>query len=146
MTIEIENVNTDALSQLQSEGISVFPDPQMIRLIQDKGLQKQFLADHGFPTAPFHLVNSREELSRFSDFLPFVVKLRRAGYDGRGVQMMQNPLDFERGFDAPSVVEQRADLAGEMAVLVARSWTGEIKVYRPVQMLMNPTTHMLLLS
>ncbi len=143
VTIEIENVNTEALVQLQSEGISVFPDPQTIRLIQDKGLQKQFLVDHGFPTAPFYLVNSRDELGKHAAFLPFVVKLRRAGYDGRGVQMMQTPLDFEHGFEAPSVVEQRADLAGEMSVLVARSLAGEVVVYRPVVMMMNPSTYML---
>src|ERR1700754_3393468 len=85
LTIEIEKVNVDALEQLEKEGLQVFPQPRVIRLIQDKGLQKQFFKENDIPTAPFHLITSAEQLKSSAFNYPYIQKLRRDGYDGRGV-------------------------------------------------------------
>src|ERR1700690_2059485 len=84
LTIEIENVNVDALERLQSEGIPVHPQPDVIRTIQDKGRQKQFLHDHHIPTTEFELIDDKAHLHQFNRFFPAVQKLRTTGYDGRG--------------------------------------------------------------
>src|SRR5215217_964753 len=62
VTIEIEHVNTDALLQLQSEGVKIYPQPEVIRTIQDKGLQKEFYRQHHIPTADFRLLQNQAEL------------------------------------------------------------------------------------
>jgi len=110
LTIEIENVNVDALEKLRDEGIPVFPQPEIIRTIQDKGLQKLFFRKHALPTADFDFIESKEELLRFGKFHPFVQKLRRAGYDGRGIHKVTVEPDRSAGFDKPSVVETMVDV------------------------------------
>lgn len=62
ITIEIEKVNIDALEQLEKEGKKVFPQSRVIRLIQDKGVQKQFFKENDIPTSPFQIVNTREDM------------------------------------------------------------------------------------
>jgi 5-(carboxyamino)imidazole ribonucleotide synthase len=89
LTIEIENVNVDALDKLEAEGVKVFPQPNVIRLIQDKGLQKEFYAKHQIPTAPFRLIKKDDDLRAHADFLPYMQKLRKGGYDGKGVQAIK---------------------------------------------------------
>ena len=79
LTIEIENVNTEALKALQAEGTPVFPEPEVIELIQDKRAQKQFYQQHAIPTADFVLTESRADLTQYVDRLPGVHKLGRAG-------------------------------------------------------------------
>jgi len=82
LSIEIENVNVDALLALQSEGKTIYPRPENLKIIKDKGLQKQFYAANKIATSPFSLINSKEEIK----FFPIVQKLRTGGYDGKGVQ------------------------------------------------------------
>src|ERR1700741_2559358 len=64
LTIEIEKVNVDALEQLETEGVLVYPQPRIIRLIQDKGLQKQFFKENNIPTADFRVITSADELKQ----------------------------------------------------------------------------------
>src|SRR6201989_778692 len=86
ITIEIEKVNVDALEQLEKEGVVVYPQSRIIRLIQDKGLQKQFFKENNIPTAEFKVISSIEDLKQQTDIpYPYIQKLRRDGYDGRGV-------------------------------------------------------------
>jgi len=138
ITIEIENINADALEKLQEEGIKVFPKPQHIKLFQDKRLQKQFYKDKNIPTADFVLTENRQDLEKYTDFLPAIHKLGKEGYDGRGVAKIQNPNDFEKGFDAPSVLEKWIDFDKELAVTVARNESGQISVFPVVEMVFNP--------
>src|SRR5687767_9306334 len=114
VTIEIEHVNVDALEKLESMGVQVYPQPQLIRMVQDKGLQKEFYQKHNIPTSTFKLITSKTGLAENSDFLPFVQKLRKGGYDGKGVQVIKTAADFEKGFDAPSVLEQFVDFEKEL--------------------------------
>lgn len=138
LTIEIENVNTDALRTLQGQGKRVYPEPDVIALIQDKRLQKAFYRDNGIPTAEFYLTETAAEVQAHADFLPFVNKLGREGYDGRGVQIMRSTDDLAQAFDAPGLVEKLVDFEKEIAVIAARSTSGEVETFPPVEMVFHP--------
>ena len=138
LTIEIEHVNTQALEALQKAGKTVYPDPKIIRLIQNKRKQKQFYAAHGLPTAPFHLVENRAEVKQYEHFLPAVNKLGEAGYDGRGVQVLRDASAFDKAFDAPGLIEKFVDFEKELAVIVARNADGEIRSFPLVEMVSHP--------
>lgn len=142
LTIEIEHVNVDALEALEKEGVRVFPQPQIIRLVQDKGAQKIFYRTNGIPTAEFHLIENKTQLNEQRDFLPYVQKLRKGGYDGRGVQVMRTVADLEKGFDAPSVLEKFVPFEKEISVIVARNESGEVKTFPVVEMEFNPEANL----
>jgi 5-(carboxyamino)imidazole ribonucleotide synthase len=142
ITIEIENVNCEALLKLESEGKKVFPQAKIIQLIKDKGLQKQFYQNNNIPTANFRLITNQEELTKHEDFLPFVQKMRTGGYDGKGVQSIKSKNDFEKGFDVPSVLEQFVDFEKEIAVIVSRNQNGEILAFPAVECEFSPTLNL----
>jgi 5-(carboxyamino)imidazole ribonucleotide synthase len=137
VTIEIEHVNTKALFRLEAAGVPVFPQPRVIELIQDKGAQKAFFQEHGIPTAPFRLVGDRSELLFHPPALPVMQKLRRGGYDGKGVQPLRVEADLANAFDAPSVLESWVPFEQEIAVIVARNRKGQCKAFPPVAMDFN---------
>jgi len=142
LTIEIENINTDALKALVAKGIKVYPQPEVIELIQDKRLQKKFYQDSNIPTADFILVENANDLKRHADFLPAVNKLGREGYDGRGVQIMRSKADMEKAFDAPGLLESLIDFEKEIAVIVSRNALGEVKTFPPVEMVFHPVQNL----
>ncbi|HZH85965.1 MAG TPA: 5-(carboxyamino)imidazole ribonucleotide synthase [Brumimicrobium sp.] len=133
ITVEIEHVNVDALEELESRGIKVFPQPKILRLIQDKGLQKNFYKENNIPTASFHLINDKSELNNYLNELPFVQKLRKGGYDGKGVMTINSVADFNKAFDQSSLIEKKVDFTKELSVLVARNEHGEIKTFPVVE-------------
>ena len=137
VTIEIENVNVNALKRLEKEGVRVYPQPHVIELIQNKGLQKQFFLDHSIPTAPFVYINSKNQLTEFISMFPAVMKSRKAGYDGRGVYNVNTEAEISGGFEVPSILEKRIKFIKELSVLVARNETGEIKTFDVVEMEFN---------
>jgi 5-(carboxyamino)imidazole ribonucleotide synthase len=138
VTIEIEHVNCDALAQLKKEGVTVYPDPEVIRTIQDKGLQKEFYRRNNIPTADFRILKDASELAANTDFLPAFQKLRTLGYDGRGVQKISGEADFGKGFEAPSVLEKLVDYEKEIAVICARNAKGEIAVFPATELVFHP--------
>lgn len=139
LTIEIERVNVDALEALEREGKRVFPQPSVIRVIQDKRLQKQFYRDHQLLTADFMLTDNREAVAQVpADFFPAFHKLGRDGYDGRGVQRIATPADVAKAFDAPGVLEKAVDFVKELAVIVARNERGEVQTFPTVEMVFHP--------
>jgi len=138
VTIEIENVNTAALKELVKRGKKVFPQPEVIELIQDKRLQKSFYRDIGIPTAEFVLVENAAEVKQHAALLPAVNKLGKEGYDGRGVQIIRSSTDLHKAFDAPGLLESLVDFQKEIAVIVARSDQGEIKSFPAVEMVFHP--------
>ncbi len=138
ITIEIENVNTSALKELQRQGKRVFPQPEVIELIQDKRKQKEFYKANNIPTADFIFTENRGDVMRHAAFLPAVNKLGREGYDGRGVQIIRDESGFAKAFDAPGFLEKLVPFDKEIAVIVARSATGEIKTFPPVEMMFHP--------
>lgn len=142
LTIEIERVNVEALEALEREGKRVFPQPSVIRIIQDKRLQKQFYRDHNLPTADFILTDNRADVAMIEidqpDFLPAFHKLGRDGYDGRGVQRIGSVADVGKAFDAPGVLEKAVDFAKELAVIVARNERGDVQTFPTVEMVFHP--------
>src|SRR3546814_830851 len=121
LTIEIENVNVEALRRLRDEGRHIFPQPELIEMIQDKGLQKDLFVTHGIPTSPFIKIADRKELEQHAGKFPAVQKLRKSGYDGRGVFMINSTDDLPVAFNEPSLLEERVDFEKELSVLVARN-------------------------
>ncbi len=138
ITIEIENVNTKALLELEKRGKKVFPQPGIIELIQDKRLQKQFFQKHQIPTAEFILTENKNDIANQAAFLPAVNKLGREGYDGRGVQILRTNDDLTKAFDAPGHLEKLIDFEKEIAVIVAKNESGEVVSYPPVEMVFHP--------
>lgn len=142
ITIEIEKVNVDALEQLEKEGKLVYPQSRVIRLIQDKGVQKQFFKENDIPTAPFMLVNDSDDLSNEKFPFPYILKLRKDGYDGKGVLKINNSDDLKNAFDAPTLVEEVVDFEKEIAVIVARNANGDVKTFPMVEMEFNPEVNL----
>jgi 5-(carboxyamino)imidazole ribonucleotide synthase len=134
LTVEIEHINVKALEDLESQGVKVFPQPHVLKLIQDKGLQKEFYKENGIPTAPYHLINSKSELQVHTNHLPFIQKIRKGGYDGKGVTMIKSISDFDtKAFDQPSLIEEKINFTKELSVLVARNESGEVKTFPVVE-------------
>lgn len=142
VTIEFEDVNSDALAQLEKEGVKVFPQPKVLKIIQDKGLQKQFYADNNLPTSRFELIESKEDIQNSNLKFPVFQKLRTSGYDGYGVQRIDSKADLEKAFDKASVIEEGVDLEKELSVVLARNEKGEIKHFPLVELEFNPKANM----
>ncbi len=142
ITVEIENVNIEALEQLEKEGKKVYPQPHILRIIRDKGIQKQFYIDNNIPTAPFALVENQEDLKKHLDYIPGANKIRTGGYDGKGVQIIKSESDLHNAFDAPSIIEKLIPFEKELSVIVARSESGEIKTFPTVECEFNPAANL----
>ncbi len=138
LTIEIENVNTEALLELEKQGVKVFPQPHIIELIKDKAKQKQFYQENDIPTAPFEIVNGRADIEALEHKLPFVNKLARDGYDGRGVQIIKSKEDLSKAFDAYGIIENLIPFEKEISVIVAQNTKGEVKAYPAVELVFHP--------
>jgi 5-(carboxyamino)imidazole ribonucleotide synthase len=138
ITIEIENVNTEALKELARQGKKVFPQPENIALIQDKRTQKVFYNENQIPTSEFVLTENREDVLAQEQFLPAVNKLGREGYDGRGVQVLRTKNDLQKAFDAPGLLEKFVPFEKEIAIIVARNERGDVVSYPAVEMVFHP--------
>ncbi|MBL7746349.1 MAG: ATP-grasp domain-containing protein, partial [Chitinophagaceae bacterium] len=143
LTIEIENVNVEALEKLETEGVKVYPKPSVLKTIKNKILQKQYYQQHQIPTADFRITTNAAELKEAADFLPAVHKLGEGGYDGKGVQLLKSKEDVAKGFDAPSVLEKMVHIHKEIAQMVAVNEKGETVLYPPVEMLFDPDLNLL---
>jgi 5-(carboxyamino)imidazole ribonucleotide synthase len=137
ITIEIEKVNIEALEQLEKEGKLVFPQARVIRLIQDKGVQKQFFKENDIPTSPFQLVNTHEDMLNATIPFPYMLKQRKDGYDGKGVMRINTAADLEDAFDSPCLIEELVNFEKEIAVIVSRNANGEVKTFPMVEMEFN---------
>lgn len=142
LTIEIENVNIDALDKLEAEGLTIYPKPKNLRVIQNKAQQKKFYKDHSIPTAEFNHYAYLEELkhSYENDIIgfPFVWKAARFGYDGNGVKVVRNIADLEGLPSGECITEKLIPFKNELAVIVARNERGETKTYPVVEMEFHP--------
>ena len=143
VTIEIENVNEDALQQLENEGIKIFPNVAALKIIKSKILQKQFYKSIEVPSGEFVVTHSKTDLFQYKNFLPAVHKLAKGGYDGKGVELMHTQVDFEKGFDTPAVLEKMVDIKKELSMIIAVSQTGETVIYEPVDMVVDQRLNLL---
>ncbi|MFT4833638.1 MAG: 5-(carboxyamino)imidazole ribonucleotide synthase [Marinoscillum sp.] len=142
VSIEIEAVNTDALKVLRDQGVKVFPQPEIIEMIQDKRKQKTFYKANRIPTADFILTESKEDVAKNVNFLPAVNKLGKGGYDGRGVEILRSEVDLHKAFDKPSLMEKLVDFKKELSVIVARNESGEVKCFPLVELVFHPTANL----
>jgi 5-(carboxyamino)imidazole ribonucleotide synthase len=143
ITIEIENVNEDALLQLELEGVNIYPRPSALKIIKNKILQKQFYKDHGIPTSDFVVTENLLALEKNIDFLPAVHKIGEGGYDGKGVQLLHSKDDIASGFDQPAVLEKMVTIHKEIAIIVAVSESRETVLFPPVDMVFDNRLNLL---
>lgn len=146
LTYEIEQVNLEALYSLEEEGISVYPRASTLKIIQDKGIQKTFYQEKHIPTAPFQLYGNKEAIQQAIQkgtlSVPFVQKTRKDGYDGRGVTVIREERDLTHLLEGPCVVEKTIAIRQEISILVARSVSGAICTYEPVEQFFDPLTNL----
>jgi len=146
ITYEIESINVEALKKLKSEGKIILPDPEILETIQDKGLQKLFFENHQIPTADFKLYKNKSEIMKAIQqaelSVPFVQKVRQGGYDGRGVIVVSDASDFAKLIDSPSVIEKKIKIKKEIAIIAARSSSGEVSHFPAVEMEFNPEANL----
>jgi 5-(carboxyamino)imidazole ribonucleotide synthase len=143
ITIEIENVNEDALEVLQQQGVKIYPSPAALKIIKNKILQKQFYKAHQIPSSEFIITQNAAELQQHAGYLPAVHKLAMGGYDGRGVQVIKTSADLNKGFDAPSVLEKMVPIKKEIAVIIAVNDKGEHAMYPAVDMVFDQRLNLL---
>ncbi|MGB3524960.1 MAG: 5-(carboxyamino)imidazole ribonucleotide synthase [Flavobacteriales bacterium] len=136
--IEIEHVNVEALEALEHQGKLVIPSSTTLRIIQDKGLQKDFYVRHGIPTAAYALIESAPDIERHQELLPAFLKTRTGGYDGKGVVPVTSSANVPAGFDGPFLLEKRADIAKELGVIAVLGADGSSRVYEPAEMVFDP--------
>jgi len=143
LTIEIENVNIEALEKLESEGVKVIPKPSAIKIIKNKIKQKGFYQVNEIPTSDFVVTHTKESLTHHHAFLPAVHKMAEGGYDGKGVQVIGSEKEIELGFNVPSVLEQKIKIAKEIALIVGMNALGETIIYPPAEMIFDPVYNLL---
>lgn len=142
LTIEIENVNVDALEALEKEGKKVYPSSKTLRIIQNKATQKLFYTDNNLPTAPFsrfaYLSEIEDAINNGGLDLPFVWKAAQFGYDGNGVKVVRKLSDLEGLPKGECITENLVPFKNELAVIVARNSSGETKTFPVVEMEFHP--------
>ena len=142
LTIEIENVNLEALEKLEAEGLPVFPSPKTLRLIQNKGRQKDYYVEHKIPTSAHQrfvaISDVKKALEKDVLDFPFVWKAAQGGYDGNGVKIVRSTLDLIGLPEVECIAEAMIPFKNELAVIVARSPKGEVKTYPVVEMEFHP--------
>lgn len=136
VTFEFENVGAaglDLLDRLRP----VHPSPSVLRISQDRILEKTFLNGIGVPTAPWQAVADLSALPAALAEIgaPAILKTTRLGYDGRGQARI---LAFDApppGYLAPApfVLEATVDFAREISVLVARGEDGSVVAFDAVE-------------
>ncbi len=143
ITIEIENVNVEALEKLETEGVKVYPKPSVLRIIKNKIYQKQYYTDNRIPTAEYKIVRNRTEIAGYEYMFPAVNKQGEGGYDGKGVRIIRSTEDIDKVFAGPGVLEKMISIRQEIAQMVAINDKGETALYPPVEMLFDPRLNLL---
>lgn len=141
LTIEIENVNIEALKTLKNQGVKIFPEPEALEIIRNKSKQKDFYLEKGIPTASHQNFNSKEALLKAHLSFPCVWKSAEFGYDGKGVSVINDAEDLKALPDTPCLIEEKVAFKKELAVIVARNQHGEMTTYPVVGMDFHPTAN-----
>jgi len=141
LTFEVEHIDVETLKQLEQEGHTIYPSPDLLEIIQDKLKQKQVLAQHGVPIPQFEQVDHLTKDYLANQSLPLVQKARKGGYDGKGVMVLKDVQDYDKALKTPSMVEEYIEFEKELAIMVARGITGEIACYPVVEMVFDEKTN-----
>lgn len=149
ITYEIEHINTEVLYELEKNGKTIIPSPSILSVIQDKGLQKIFFRENQIPTSEFELADNPGEWAEKLKKLKgekVAAKLRKGGYDGRGVELLKKTeVTSDTGkipFSEAVVLEEFIENAVELSVIVARSQSGEICTFPTVEMEFDPKANL----
>ena len=141
ITIEIENVNVEALKFLESQGKKVFPQPNIIEIIQDKSEQKKFYLKNNIPSSSFKIF---EGIDKLKDLIikgqvsyPFIWKASKMGYDGYGVKKIVDNKSLEKVNDCNFIIEELVQIKKELSVMIGSRESGETVVYPVVEMEFN---------
>ncbi|MCR9256656.1 MAG: 5-(carboxyamino)imidazole ribonucleotide synthase [Alphaproteobacteria bacterium] len=138
VTLEFENIPLETLARLEGH-VSVRPGPAVLRVAQDRLLEKTFANENGVPTAPFHAVDSVADLEAGIAALgrPAVLKTRRFGYDGKGQVTIREGDDLAAAYDAigrqPAILEGFIAFEKEVSVIGARTADGRTSVFPVVE-------------
>lgn len=143
ITIEIESVNVSALEKLEQEGVKIYPSPSAIKIIKNKIVQKQFYKTNEIPSSEFIVTQNKADVATHLNFFPAVHKIGEGGYDGKGVQILNNEQDLDKAFDAPSVLEKKVAIKKEIALIIAMNDKGETAIYPVSEMMVNPALNLL---
>lgn len=145
LTWEIEHIGVDTLIELELEGKTIIPKPGVLKIIQDKGIQKNYFVEHGIPTAPFMLKEQKDawDLDRFPGD-KVVLKSRTGGYDGKGVVIIKKDdlINGNSPFDGSVLVEEFAENVKELAVIVAVDTYGNRGSFPAIDMYFNPQSNL----
>jgi 5-(carboxyamino)imidazole ribonucleotide synthase len=141
LTYDVEHIDTQTLKSLHKEGVMIYPSPLVLEVIQDKFKQKQVLAQHGVPVPSFEAIDelTSEVLAKLH--FPIVQKARKGGYDGKGVVVLKSLADSVNVLKTPSILEEFVDFTKELAVIIARTATGETACYPVVEMVFDDKTN-----
>ena len=145
LTVERDDIGLDALRAVEATGVPVYPSPATLGLIQDKLVQREWLATRGFRGPRFAPCPTPSAQACEEFGLPLVQKLRRGGYDGRGVKLVRTPQDCADLLPGPSLLEEVVEIERELAVLVARGRTGDVQAYPVAEVEVDPIGHHLAL-
>jgi len=141
LTIEIENVNTDALKKLEEEGVKVYPSSENIKTIQNKSVQKNFYLKNNLPSSFFKTYDNVDDLINEAENkkckYPFVWKSARFGYDGKGVKVINNIEDLKTLPNIECIIEDKISIKKELSVIVARNKRSQEKNFPTVEMEFN---------
>ena len=143
LTVELEDVGVETLAQIRDQGTPVYPDPDLIALIRNKYQQKCAYKKLGIPTSDFVEVDPEDPVAFEAFGYPLVQKTQTGGYDGRGVQVLRSPADFEKRLREPSFVERLVDFQMEVGVMVARTPEGDVIAFEPTEMVLDPELNLL---
>ena len=142
LTFEIELVNLEALEKLENEGLKIYPSPKTLKLIQNKGVQKDFYVQNNIPTSKFekytNLDNLKTSVTSSAVEMPFVWKCTEFGYDGNGVKVVRSMDDLQNLPNVECIAEEMIAFKHELAVIVCRNPNGEVKTYPVVEMEFHP--------
>jgi len=142
LTFEIESVNVKALEDLEASGVKVYPSAATLKKIQNKSVQKEFYKANQIPTADFMTYPSldalKKDVSEGKVNFPFVWKSSTGGYDGKGVSVIKSKKNLEALPNGECLAEELVDFKTEIAVIVARNVSGNIKTYPAVEMEFHP--------
>ena len=141
LTVEIEHINLDALKKLEQESVAVYPQTEVLEIVQNKGLQKDFYTKNKLPTAKYKRFKNKTELTQANLHFPCIWKAETLGYDGNGVKKLNTINDLNSLQDVPCIIEELVPFTKELAVIVARNKNGEIKTFPTVEMIFNPNNH-----
>ncbi len=143
VTIEIESVSVEGLRRLQAQGVRVYPSPDALETIRNKAVQKRYYASHDIPTSPFEITHSKEEVRQYASLFPAVHKIAKGGYDGRGVQVLDNVLQSDLAFDGESVLEKKINIKKEIAIIIGVNQQNKTAIYPPSEMIFDPVLNLL---